>query len=289
MSPVTSMCGLLFAIVDLCGGLVSCDQETVQAGIRNMLLASARTVKLAHEIDPSYQVGNMISYNCVYPYSCNPGDNLLVTKRSVGTDFYSDIQARGYYPKNVLRSFERAGIAFELTEEDRRTLAEGTVDFISFSYYNTATLTTLPDVKEHTSGNLLTGSVRNPYIEASDWGWEIDPVGLRTSLVYLYSRYQKPLLIVENGLGAIDKVEDGTVHDDYRISYLSRHIEQVGKAIAEDDVEVMGYCSWGCEDLVSTSTGEMAKRYGYIYIDLDDQGKGTGERLRKDSFWWYQP
>lgn len=146
----------------LCGGLVSCEPATVQAGIRNMLLGSARAVKLAHQTDPSCQVGSMISYNCVYPYSCNPGDNLLVTQKSVRTDFYSDVQARGYYPKNVLRSFEREGITFELTEQDRQTLAEGTVDFISFSYYNTACLTTLPNVEGGASGNLLSGSVPQP-------------------------------------------------------------------------------------------------------------------------------
>lgn len=270
------------------GGVRTLDPETVEAAKRNILLGSALAVKKAHEVDAANAIGNMISFNCVYPYSCNPEDNRIALHKQVGTDFYSDVQSKGYYPKNILREYEKRGIAFELTEEDRRILTEGTVDFISFSYYNSASYTALPDARANASGNLASGSVKNPYLKASDWGWEVDPEGLRTSLLYLYSRYQKPLFVVENGLGAVDEVIDGKIHDDYRIAYLRDHIEAMNKAIYEDNVEVMGYTAWGCEDIISMSTGEMAKRYGFIYVDLDDMGRGDGKRLRKDSFYWYK-
>ena len=272
----------------LCGGVPTTDPAAVAAAKRNILLGSALAVQRAHAIDPESRVGNMISYNCVYPYSCNPDDNLLVLQKQIGTDFYSDVQALGRYPKNILKKYAQQGIAFELTEADKTTLAAGTVDFVSFSYYNSASLTTLPEIKGNVSGNLTVGAVKNPYLKASDWGWEVDPTGLRTSLLYLYSRYQKPLFVVENGLGAVDTVEDGRIHDPYRVEYLRAHIEAMRRAIEEDCVEVLGYTAWGCLDIISMSTGEMAKRYGFVYVDLDDKGHGSGERLRKDSFYWYK-
>ncbi len=271
------------------GGVRTQDLNVVEAAKRNILLGSALAVMKAHEIDPDVKVGCMISFNCLYPYSCNPGDNLLVLQNEILTDFYLDVQVKGYYPKNYLRNLERKGITLELTEEDQKILADGPVDFISFSYYNSNTLSTLEDVNRGGSGNLMEGTVRNPYVEASDWGWEIDPVGLRYTLLYLYSRYQKPLMIVENGLGAIDKVEeDGSIHDPYRVEFLRKHIQEIEKSINEDGVEVIGYNSWGCIDIVSTSTGEMAKRYGYIYVNMDDDLNGDGSRMRKDSFYWYK-
>ena len=132
-------------------------------------------------------------------------------------------------------------------------------------------------------------SVRNPYLTVSEWGWQIDPMGLRITLNSLYDRYQKPLFIVENGLGAVDQVEaDGSIHDSYRIAYLKEHIRTMKQAVEEDGVELLGYTPWGCIDLVSASTGEMKKRYGFIYVDKNNEGKGTLARIKKDSFYWYK-
>ncbi len=271
------------------GGVRVQNAEVIEAAKRNILLASALAVKAAHEIDPDAKVGNMISFNCLYPYSCNPEDNLLVLKEQAKVDFYLDVQAKGYYPKNYLRCLENEGINLELTLEDLQVLKEGRVDFISLSYYCSNTLTALEEITKNGSGNLMEGTVVNPYVESSDWGWEMDPTGLRYTLLYLYSRYQLPLFIVENGLGAADRLEDdGTVHDPYRVSFLRKHISEVKKSICLDGTEVMGYCSWGCVDIISTSTGEMKKRYGFVYVDADDKGKGSFRRCRKDSFYWYK-
>ena len=270
------------------GGVPTTDPETVEASKRNQLLASALVVKKAHEIDPDNKVGNMISFNPTYAYTCKPADNFLVLQEQMKNDFYSDVQVRGAYPQNVLRRYEKDNLPFELTEEDKKILQEGTVDFISFSYYMSSVKSADTKVKKDGTGNLLTGSVKNPYLERSEWGWEIDPLGLRWALNYLYSRYQKPLFIVENGLGAFDKVEDGTVHDQYRINYLRLHIQEMAKAICEDGIELWGYTTWGCIDIVSASSGQMDKRYGFIYVNYHDDGTGDGKRLKKDSFHWYK-
>lgn len=270
------------------GGLTSTDPEKVEEAKRNILLGSAWAVKIGHETDPENRIGNMISYNTLYSYSCKPEDQLKVTEHRIHTDFYSDVQAKGVYPKQILREYEKKGYRFELSEEDKKILRNGTVDFISFSYYNSSVLTTSKDVEAAAAGNLNKDAVKNPYLKASQWGWEVDPVGLRTALVYLYSRYQLPLFIAENGLGAFDEKEDGSIHDDYRIEYLRSHLLQVEKAIEEDNVDVMGYTSWAPIDMISMSTGEMAKRYGYIYVDKDDEGKGDLKRYKKDSFAWYE-
>ncbi|MCD7737594.1 MAG: family 1 glycosylhydrolase [Lachnospiraceae bacterium] len=273
----------------MAAGISTNDPEKIEQAKLHQLIASALTVKAAHEIDPGLMVGNMIGYGHTYPNTCHPDDALKQLQSQVDVDFYSDVQARGYYPKNILKQYEKKGINIGLTPEDEKILAEGTVDFITFSYYMSSVVTADPTILANQSGNLLTGGVRNPYLKASDWGWQIDPVGLRSSLVYFYSRYQKPLMVVENGLGAVDKVEeDGSVHDSYRIDYLRSHIEEMGKAIEEDGVDLIGYTPWGCIDLVSASTGEMAKRYGFIYVDYQDDGTGDGARSRKDSFYWYQ-
>lgn len=271
------------------GGVTTTKEETVEAAKRNILLASARAVREAHKINQEVMVGNMISYNVVYPYSSHPDDNLQLVQTQVRTDLYSDVQAKGVYPLNYLRQLERKGISLELTEEDKRVLKEGCVDFISFSYYSSTTISSDPEIKKNASGNLLAEAVKNPHIKASEWGWEIDPKGLRTSLLYLYSRYQLPLMIVENGLGAMDVPNaEHTVHDEYRIVYLREHIREIAKAIQEDGVDVRAYTVWGCIDLVSLSTGEMAKRYGCIYVDKNDDGTGSMKRYKKDSFYWYK-
>lgn len=269
-------------------GLPSTDPQTIANAAKHQLLASARAVKMLHGIDPANQVGNMIAYNCYYPFSCNPDDVFEAWKRGNGLYFYCDVQARGYYPSYQLKKYEREGIDFSLTEQEKTDLSEGTVDFISFSYYMSMAVAKAPADGSAQGGNMMMG-VKNPHLTASEWGWQIDPTGLRLSLDWLYDRYQKPLFIVENGLGAADTREaDGSIHDSYRIDYLRSHIAAAKAAVEEDGVELMGYTSWGCIDLISASGGEMAKRYGFIYVDADDEGNGSYDRFRKDSFYWYK-
>ena len=202
-------------------------------------------------------------------------------------DFYYDVQCRGYYPNYKLKELERQNIVLKTEEGDQELLKEGTVDFISFSYYNSSVIST-KEVKEGSSGNQI-GGAKNTYLEESEWGWPIDAEGLRLVLNRLYDKYQLPLMIVENGLGALDTIEeDGSINDDYRINYLRKHIEQIKIAIEYDGVEVWGYTPWGCIDLVSAGTGEMKKRYGFVYVDMDDLGNGSLKRTKKKSFNWYK-
>ena len=185
---------------------------------------------------------------------------------------------------------ERAGISDIITASDVETLKAGTVDFVAFSYYCSRCTSTDPEIIAHHSkpGNAVFRSVINPYLKNTEWGWQIDPLGLRITANTLYDRYQKPLFVVENGLGAVDVVEDGKIHDTYRIEYLRSHLLALRDAITEDGIPVMGFTAWGCIDLVSASSGEMRKRYGMIYVDKDDSGNGTLKRIRKDSFYWYK-
>lgn len=272
----------------MAAGVASRDPLMIANATRNQLLASALAVQEAHKVNPDMMVGNMIGYGASYPYTCNPEDVLKQRKAQYNVDFYSDVQARGYYPNYKLKEYERANLDFELTKEDQEILANGTVDFITFSYYMSNCVSADPEVLANQKGNMLMG-VKNPYLTESEWGWQIDPVGLRISLNDFYTKYRKPLMVVENGLGARDIVtEDGKIHDDYRIDYLRAHIEQMDKAINEDGVDLIGYTPWGCIDLVSASTGEMAKRYGFIYVDIQDDGTGDGKRMKKDSFYWYK-
>jgi len=199
--------------------------------------------------------------------------------------FCTDVQAKGAYPYFAERFFEKNGIIIEKEENDDLILNQGKVDYVSFSYYMSAC--TSVDPTQLTTGNMMMG-LKNPYLKSSDWGWQIDPVGLRVFLNELTDRYSMPLMVVENGLGANDVLEaDGSIHDQYRIDYMKEHIEQMALAI-EDGVNLIGYTSWGCIDLVSASTGEMKKRYGFIYVDKDNEGKGTLSRTKKDSFYWYK-
>ncbi|MBQ4251729.1 MAG: family 1 glycosylhydrolase, partial [Erysipelotrichaceae bacterium] len=205
-----------------------------------------------------------------------------------------DVQARGYYPSYKLKEYEREGVRFSLTPEEAETLKKGTVDFLSFSYYMSSVTSVDPEIlaKDRTAGNMVLGGLRNPYLKASDWGWQIDPLGLRVALNELWERYQKPLFVVENGIGTQDVLveENGrkVCHDHAHVEYLRDHIKAMGDAINEDGVELMGYTPWGCIDLVSASTGEMHKRYGFIYVDYQDDGSGEGNRYRKDSFYWWK-
>ena len=201
--------------------------------------------------------------------------------------YFSDVQCRGYYSNKAKASWKKEGVVLDITDEDEKALKEGVVDYIAFSYYNSNVASSREDV-ECTDGNMV-NAVKNPYLKASDWGWQIDPIGLRIALNNLYDRYQKPVFIVENGLGAKDQVkEDGSIDDDYRIEYLKAHIQAMKDAVEEDGVDLMGYTPWGPIDLVSCGTGEMQKRYGFIYVDRDDLGNGTLKRSKKKSFDWYK-
>lgn len=265
------------------------EQDLYQA-IHHELVASAMAVKMGHEIIPDAKIGCMILGITVYPLTPDPDDIIATMVKDRETMLFADIHARGKYPAYLLNYFKDHNIHLEMEPGDEEML-KNTVDFISFSYYSSICETVHTELAESTGGNLSRG-YKNPYLKASDWGWQIDPKGLRYTLNKLYDRYQLPLFIVENGLGAVDELvtlDNGekTVLDDYRIEYLREHLKQVREAI-HDGVEVMGYTSWGCIDLVSASTAEIKKRYGYIYVDRNDDGSGSFERYRKKSFWWYK-
>lgn len=268
------------------GLLETSSKGEVYQAIHHQLVASALAVKACHEIIPDAKIGNMLLGGLMYPLTCRPEDVLEALQENRAWQFFGDVQCRGAYPGYMLRFFRDSGIQIDITDADREAL-KSTVDFISFSYYMTGCVTTDEELNQQARGNILS-MVPNPHLASSEWGWQIDPVGLRTLLNVLWDRYQKPLFIVENGLGAKDKPDaDGVVQDDYRISYLNDHLVQVREAI-DDGVEVMGYTSWGPIDLVSASKAELSKRYGFIYVDRDDSGKGTLTRSRKKSFYWYK-
>ncbi|PWK96144.1 6-phospho-beta-glucosidase [Pantoea allii] len=258
----------------------------VYQAIHHQLVASALAVKACHEVITDGKIGNMLLGGLVYPLSSKPEDVLKALQENRTWQFFGDVQCRGAYPGYMLRYFRENAIELDITDADRDALMS-TVDFISFSYYMTGCVTTDEELNNQARGNILS-MVPNPHLKSSEWGWQIDPIGLRTLLNTLWDRYQKPLFIVENGLGAKDTPDaNGMVQDDYRINYLNDHLLQVREAI-EDGVNVMGYTSWGPIDLVSASKAELSKRYGFIYVDRDDSGAGTLARSRKKSFYWYQ-
>ncbi|GEN55851.1 6-phospho-beta-glucosidase [Halolactibacillus alkaliphilus] len=263
------------------------EQQTKYQAAHHELVASALATKIAHEIDPDNMIGCMLAAGEYYPLTPKPEDVFLAQQKNHENYFFIDVQSRGEYPAYALKALERGGIEIDMTEEDVTLLKQHTVDFISFSYYSSRVVTTDESV-EKTAGNIFK-SVKNPYLEASEWGWQIDPLGLRTTMNAIYDRYQKPLFIVENGLGAIDMPdESGCVKDDYRISYLREHIKAMKDAVELDGIDLLGYTSWGCIDLVSAGTGEMKKRYGFIYVDRDNDGNGSLKRTKKKSFDWYK-
>ena len=230
----------------------------------------------------------MLAAGQYYPNTCHPRDYWEAMQEDRENYFFIDVQSRGEYPNYAKKKWEKLGLELEMTEEDLALLKEHTVDFISFSYYSSRVASGDPAVKEKTQGNIF-ASIKNPYLDASEWGWQIDPLGLRITLNAIWDRYQKPMFIVENGLGAVDTPdENGYVADDYRIDYLRAHIETMNQAIHEDGVVLWGYTTWGCIDLVSAGTGEMKKRYGFIYVDRDNEGNGTLKRSKKKSFDWYK-
>lgn len=266
-------------------------EQMLYQAVHHELVASARAVRICHEMLPGAKIGCMILSGATYPLTPNPDDVIATMLKDRDTLFFGDVQVRGKYPAYILRYFERQGIKIQMEPGDLEELTHG-VDFVSFSYYSSTTQTVDPDYQDKTTGNLMKG-FKNPYLKATKWGWQIDPQGLRYTLNKLYERYEKPLFIVENGMGAEDVLTDDgkgglTVYDDYRISYMNDHLVQVRKAILEDGVELMGYTSWGCIDLISCSTAEMSKRYGFLYVDRNNDGTGTLARYKKQSFHWYQ-
>ncbi|TNM63184.1 glycoside hydrolase family 1 protein [Streptomyces sp. NP160] len=264
------------------------DADLYQA-IHHELVASAAATRLARHIAPEALVGCMVLGTPTYPLTPDPRDVMAAMTTDRASLAFGDVHVRGEYPGYFLRTLREAGVHLDITEEDRVLLRENTVDFVSFSYYVSVCETADPARRVTGSGNIFAG-VPNPTLQASQWGWQIDPVGLRVILNQFWDRWQKPLFIVENGLGAVDELVevDGelTVHDDYRIAYLNDHLVQVEEALA-DGVSLLGYATWGCIDLVSSSNARMSKRYGLIYVDRNDDGSGTLARYRKDSFRWY--
>jgi 6-phospho-beta-glucosidase len=254
----------------------------------HQLVASAKATKIAHDINPDIKIGCMLAAGNTYANTCAPEDVWKSMEKDRENYFFIDVQSRGEYPNYAKKMFERNNIALKMEEGDEEILKNNTVDFISFSYYSSRLTSADPKVSAETEGNVF-ATLKNPYLKASEWGWQIDPLGLRITMNSIYDRYQKPLFIVENGLGAVDNPdENGYVEDDYRIEYLREHVKAMKAAVNEDGVELMGYTPWGCIDLVSASTGEMKKRYGFIYVDKDNEGNGTLKRSKKKSFNWYK-
>ena len=256
--------------------------------LHNQIIASAKTVLLAHEIDPAMKVGCMLCGLCSYPLTPDPEDVLANSEYFQEIFCYSgDAMLRGAYPNFAKRIWKKYGVTLNISEEDAELMKKGVSDFLGFSYYMSNCITTHSDAEE-SAGNMQMGS-KNPYLKASDWGWQIDPTGYRYFLNLIYDRYNKPLFDVENGLGAFDQVEeDGRIRDSYRTDYHRAHLKALRAAVTEDGVDIFGYTTWAGLDLVSAGTGQMEKRYGMIYVDMDDRGNGTLKRIRKDSFYYIQ-
>ncbi|MGX7163260.1 6-phospho-beta-glucosidase [Enterococcus massiliensis] len=252
------------------------------------LVASARAVEIGHKINSNFQIGCMIAMCPIYPYSCKPEDMMAATVAMQRRYWFTDVHCRGRYPSYIKTYFERKQFNLDITEEDLELLKRGCVDYIGFSYYMSFTVKDnekSPQYDYDEKNDL----VKNPYVPASEWGWQIDPVGLRYSMNWFNERYDLPLFIVENGFGAVDEVkEDGTINDPYRISYLKAHIQSMKEAVEYDGIDLIGYTPWGFIDLVSAGTGEMKKRYGFIYVDKNNDGSGTLSRSKKSSFDWYK-
>lgn len=269
------------------------EEVIYQAGL-NELIASAKAIIKAREISPDLKMGCMMAYVPVYPGSSDPDDQMAALKIMERRFFYSDVHVRGEIPSYALTKWQKKGYKIDYSQAELEALKEGTVDYIGFSYYMSNAVTTVDDRSNRLEGYSVNDYpnakiVNNPYLKSNDWGWQIDSIGLRYILNVVYQRYNKPLFIVENGFGAYDQVEaDGSIQDDYRVSYLKAHIEQMQLAILEDGVEVLGYTPWGVIDIVSFGSGEMEKRYGFIHVDKDNQGNGTLRRSKKSSFSWYQ-
>ncbi|MGX8834138.1 glycoside hydrolase family 1 protein [Amedibacillus sp. YH-ame6] len=263
-------------------GIETKDMQEIMQMAHHQLIASAEVTKYAHMMYPHMKIGMMLMYGPTYPHDTNPIHILEAMREDEASFYFSDVQIRGMYSQKSLQYLRSIDVQIQLEEHDEKILKEGCVDFMAFSYYMSWTTS-----NEKVKGNMSEGGY-NPFLESSEWGWQIDPVGLRISLNTLYERYHIPLFIVENGLGMRDEMKEDKIHDDVRISYLRDHIQQMKLAILEDQIPVLGYTLWSCLDLISASSGEMSKRYGMIYVDLDDEGIGTRRRIKKDSFLWYR-
>lgn len=262
--------------------------NAIYQAIHHQLVASALAVQICHRIIPDAQVGCMTAYHPCYAFTANPLDVWQARQDMHSCVESTDVQVFGEYPKHLLNRMEKANIRIQISEQDKAILKQGTVDFVSFSYYSSKCSSASPIQTRSGDAYTFLKGIENPFLSESEWGNPIDPLGLRIALNELYERYRKPLFIVENGLGAKYVVTpDGKIHDSYRIDYLKSHLQAVGQAIAEDGVDLMGFTSWGCIDLVSAGSNQMSKRYGFIYVDLDDAGHGTYQRIEKDSFSWY--
>lgn len=262
-------------------------EEVIYQALHHQFVASALATKYLRQIIPDAQMGCMLTRTLFYPENCHPQNCILALKDNRFNYFYADVQVFGQYPRFILNDWKEKGFQIKWEPGDEEILKQYTVDFVAFSYYMSLVSSIDAKKREKVNGNLTSG-VKNPYLGVTEWNWQIDPDGLHYSLIDLYDRYRKPLFIVENGIGSKDKVEEGgIINDDYRIDYFREHILAIAAAI-DDGVDVMGYTPWGCIDMVSMSTCQMSKRYGFIYVDLDDDGNGTYERIRKKSFYWYQ-
>lgn len=255
--------------------------------VHHQLVASSLATKQAKEINPDFMIGCMLAAGSYYPETCNPMDYWKAICDNREIYMFIDVQSRGYYPPYALKWCEKRNACIPFEEDDKEVLQKYTVDFISFSYYSSRVSSSDMNKSKQTESNIFASAI-NPYLKTSEWGWQIDPLGFRSTINELYDRYQKPLFVVENGLGAKDEVTDGKIHDAYRIEYLREHIKAMKDAIEQDGVEMLGYTTWGCIDLISNGTGEVEKRYGFIYVDKDNQGNGTLKRIKKDSFDWYK-
>ncbi len=254
----------------------------------NELIASAAAVKAGHEINPDFMIGCMIAYNPLYAASCKPEDYIEMTEANHKRYWFMDVHAKGFVPNYMYKYWERNGYKIDLNDEEKKILKEGRVDYIGFSYYMSFAVAARPD-NPHYNFSEKEDIVKNPYLKVTDWGWPIDPVGLRYALCLMEEKYNLPLMIVENGMGAYDKFEeDGMIHDDYRIEYLKNHIAAMKDAVEEDGVNLLGYQMWAPIDIVSASTGEMDKRYGFIYVNKNNAGEGDLARGKKKSFFWYK-
>ena len=265
-------------------------REAMFQAAHHEFLASALVVKKGHEINPEFKIGGMCGWVPIYPYSCNPEDVMTAVEEMHERYYFMDVHVRGHYPAYAKAMWKKDNVNIQMEEGDEKILSEGKIDYVGISYYMSSAVKADAenDISSSSDGSTLK-TVKNPYVKASDWGWQIDPVGLRYSLATLYERYELPIFIIENGFGAIDILdEDKNCDDTYRIEYLKAHIEEMKKAVEIDGVEVMGYTPWGCIDVVSFTTGELRKRYGFIYVDKNDDGTGTGKRYKKKSFEWYK-
>lgn len=262
--------------------------EVIYQSMHHQFIAAAKVVEYCHHNYENMSVGSMITKTTVYPYNSDPRNVLKSLKQMREVYAFSDIQVRGFYPEFLLKKFEDENIALKSQKEDKKLLLDNTADFIAFSYYSSVCAAEDTEGLSVSLANTTSG-VYNKFLPQTKWGWQVDPIGIRISLIELADRYNKPLFIVENGLGAEDKLtENQEVHDTYRIDYLAKHIYQVLTSMEEDGVQLLGYCTWGATDMISASTNQMSKRYGFIYVDLDDFGNGTYKRFKKDSYYWYR-